>query len=333
MNERLERRRTTLSTLAGLGSLALLGAPARAQRDAWPDKPIRLIVAYPPGGPTDTVARIVGQQLSDRLGQSVIIDNRPGASGTIGTAQLAKSEPDGYTLTMLATPTLLAPFLYKNVGFDMMGDFTPIALIYELPSVIVVNPKALPDIRDLRTLIAHAKAQKIPLNYTSPGIGSFGHLGTELLKRTAHFDMQHIPYKGSIPAVTDTISGQVPVMFSDMVAVLPHIQAGRLRPIAVGSPQRVSMLPDVATIAEQGIAGYSAVSYGALLGPARTPSAVVERLAQALRQILADEHIQDKLLSAGAIAYFEDATTLQRRLRGDYDKWGQVIKALNIAFD
>jgi len=330
MHDQFERRRTTL---AGFASLALLGASAHAQSDVWPSKPIRLVVPFPPGGPTDTVARVVGQQLSDRLGQSVIIDNRPGVTGSIGTAQVAKSEPDGYTLTVLASPTLLAPLLYRKVNFDVIKDFTPVALIYELPIVIVVNPKVLPNVTDLRTLIAHAKAQKIPLNYTSAAIGSSGHLSTELLKQMAKFDMQHIPYKGSVPAVTDLIGGQVPMMFSDMIAVLPHIKTGRLRAIAVGSPQRVSMLPDVATIAEQGIAGYSAVSWGGLLAPLHTPSAVVERLGQELRHILADATVQEKLLGSGAIAHYEDQTTFEHRMRGDYDKWGQVVKALNLAFD
>jgi len=330
MQHRLTRRR---ATLAGLGSFALLGASARAQSDGWPTKPIRVIVPFPPGGPTDTVTRILGQRLSDRLQQSVIVDNRPGASGTVGTTQLAKSAPDGYTLTMLATPTLLAPFLYRNVGFDMLGDFAPVALIYELPIVMVVNPRELPEVTDLRSLIAHARAQKSPLNYTSAGIGSFGHLSTELLKQMSKFDMQHIPYKGSVPAVTDLIGGQVPLMFSDLIAVLPHIQTGRLRPIAVGSPRRVSMLSDVATIAEQGIAGYSAVSWGGLLAPLHTPSAIIERLGQELRHILADASVQEKLLGAGAIAHYEDSQTFAHRMRGDYAKWGQVVKALNIAFD
>jgi len=334
MNKRFARRRTALSALAGLGSLALLGAPAHAQNDAWPSKPVRLVVPFPPGGPTDTVARIVGQQLSDRLGQPVIIDNRPGGvAGSIGTAQVIKSAPDGYTLTMLASPTLLAPILYKKVNFDVIKDFTPVGLIYELPIVMVVNPKELPNVTDLRTLIAHAKAQKTPLNYTSAAIGSSGHLSTELLKQMAKFDMQHIPYKGSVPAVTDLIGGQVPLMFSDMIAVLPHIRAGRLRAIAVGSPQRVSMLPEVPTIAEQGIAGYSAVSWGGLAAPLHTPSAVVERLTRELQQILADAQVKEKLLGAGAIAYHEDSTTLAHRMRVDYDKWGQVIKTLNLAFD
>jgi len=331
MHDRFTHRR---ATLAGLGGLALLGgASARAQSDSWPSKPIRVIVAFPPGGPTDTVARILGQRLSERLQQPVIIDNRPGASGSIGTAQLAKSAPDGYALTMLATPTLLAPLLYKKVDFDIKAGFTPIAMVYELPIVMVVNPQALPEVTDLRSLIAHARAQKMPLNYTSAGIGSFGHLSTELLKQMARFDMQHIPYKGSVPAVTDLIGGQVPLMFSDLIAVLPHIQTGRLRPIALGSARRIRMLPDVATIAEQGVAGYSAVSWGGLLAPLHTPSVIVETLGQAVQHILADPTIQEKLLSSGAVAHYEDAALFAQRIRGDYDKFGQVVQTLNIRFE
>jgi len=330
LQNRFECRRTVLAALAGVTLLGASGAYAKT--DAFPNKPIQLMVAFPPGGPTDTVTRIIGQRLSERLQQSVIIDNKSGASGTIGTAQLAKATPDGHGLTMLATPTLLAPFLYQKVGFDMKADLAPVALVYELPIVIVVNPKSLPDVTDLRSMIAHAQAQKVPLNYTSAGIGSFAHLSMELLKQMAKFDMQHIPYKGSVPAVTDLIGGQVPIMFSDLIAVLPHIQSGRLRAIAVGSPQRVSMLPDVPTIAEQGIAGYSAVSWGGLLAPAKTPAAVVEKLATEMQQILAEPGIQEKLLGAGAIAHFEDPATFKKRIHGDYDKWGQMVKALDLGF-
>jgi len=326
----LKCRRMVLAALAGV---TLLGAPgAYAQTDAFPNKPIQLVVAFPPGGPTDTVTRIIGQRLSERLQQSVIIDNKPGASGSIGTAQLARAKPDGYGLTMLATPTLLAPFFYKKVGFDLKADFAPVATVYELPTVIVVNPQSLPEVTDLRSMIAHAQAQKVPLNYTTAGVGSFSHLSMELFKQTAQFDMQHIPYKGSVPAVTDLIGGQVPIMFSDLIAVLPHIQSGRLRAIAVGSPQRVSMLPDVPTIAEQGFAGYSSVSWGGLLAPAKTPAAVVAKLAAEMQQILAEPDIQEKMLGAGAIAHFEDPATFKNRIYSDYDKWGQMAKSLNLGF-
>uniref|UniRef100_UPI00258D7576 Bug family tripartite tricarboxylate transporter substrate binding protein n=1 Tax=Diaphorobacter sp. TaxID=1934310 RepID=UPI00258D7576 len=193
-------RRAALA-LAAAPLLAGVAGGAQAQ-GAWPDKMIKLVVPFPAGGPTDTASRIVGQKLAERLKQPVVVDNRPGASGSIAAAQVAKSPADGYTLMMLATPTLLAPHLYRKTGYDTVKDFAPVATVYDLPIVIVVNPRLLPDVTDLKGLIAHAKAQKTPLNYTSSGAGSFGHLSMELLKQMGGFDMQHVPYKGSAPAIT-----------------------------------------------------------------------------------------------------------------------------------
>ncbi len=322
-------RRTALA-LAAAPLLAGVAGGAQAQ-GAWPDKMIKLVVPFPAGGPTDTASRIVGQKLAERLKQPVVVDNRPGASGSIAAAQVAKSTADGYTLMMLATPTLLAPHLYRKTGYDTVKDFAPVATVYDLPIVIVVNPRLLPDVTDLKGLIAHAKAQKTPLNYTSSGAGSFGHLSMELLKQMGDFDMQHVPYKGGVPAITDTIGGQVPIMYADLVAALPHIQAGKLRAIAVGSPQRVVMLPEVKTIAEQGIKGYDAVSWGGLLAPRGTPKAVVDRIAAEVRQILADKEIQDKLLGVGAIAHFQDPAQMGQRIQNDYGRWGQIIRDKGIA--
>ncbi|KAB2901165.1 MAG: tripartite tricarboxylate transporter substrate binding protein [Burkholderiaceae bacterium] len=323
----------TRRAVLALAVAPLLVGGAAAQPAGWPDKMIKLVVPFPAGGPTDTASRIVGQKLAERLKQPVVVDNRAGASGSIAAAQVAKSAADGYTLMMLATPTLLAPHLYKKAGYDTVKDFAPVATVYDLPIVVVVNPAQLPDVTDLQKLIQHAKAQKAPLNYTSSGAGSFGHLSMELLKQMAGFDMQHVPYKGGVPAITDTIGGQVPVMYADLVAALPHIQAGKLRAIAVGSPQRVSVLPDVKTIAEQGIKGYDAVSWGGLLAPKGTSKAVVDRISTEVQQILSEKETQDKLLNAGAIAHFQTPAQIGQRIQQDYAKWGQVIREKGIAVE
>jgi len=322
---------TTRRSVLALAAAPLLASSAWAQQPAWPQKMLKLIVPFPAGGPTDIASRIVGQKLGERLKQTVLVENRPGASGSIAAAQVASSPADGYTLVMLATPTLLAPHLYKSVSYDTVKDFTPVATVYDLPIVIVVNPRLLPEVTDIKSLIAHAKAQKLPLNYTSSGAGSFGHLSMELLKQMAGFEMQHVPYKGGTPAITDTIGGQVPVMYSDLVAALPHIQAGKLRAIAVGSPRRVAMLPEVKTIAEQGIQGYDAVSWGGLLAPKGTPAPVVERIAAEVQQILAEPDIQSRLLNAGAIAFFQSPADMGRRVQQDYARWGQLIRDKRIA--
>ena len=292
-------RTAPLARFTRRAALALAAAPlligsAMAQQAAWPDKMVKLVVPFPAGGPTDTASRIVGQKLGERLKQTVLIENKAGASGSIAAAQVSKSPADGYTLMMLATPTMLAPHLYKKAGYDTVKDFTPVATVYDLPIVVVVNPKLLPDVTDLKGLIANAKAQKTPLNYTSSGAGSFGHLSMELLKQMASFDMQHVPYKGGVPAITDTIGGQVPVMYADLVAALPHIQAGKLAPLG-------------------------------------TPKAVVDRIANEVQQILAEKEVQDKLLNAGAIAHFQTPAQLGQRVQQDYTRWGQLIRDKGIA--
>jgi tripartite-type tricarboxylate transporter receptor subunit TctC len=324
------RRRAVLA-VAAAPLLAGTAGSVLAQQSGWPEKLVKLVVPFPAGGPTDTASRIVAQKLGERLKQSVIVDNRAGASGSIAAAQLVKGAHDGYTLMTLATPTLLAPHLYKKAGYDSARDFVPVAMFYDLPIVIVVNPKLLPEVTDLQKLIQHAKAESGPMNYTSAGNGSFGHLSMELLKQMGGFDMQHVPYKGSAPAISDTIGGQVPVMFSDLIAALPHIQSGKLRAIAVGSPRRVSTLPDVRTVAEQGFKGYEAVSWGGIVAPPGTPKAVVDRVSGEIKQILADKQVQDRMAGTGAFVHFEDSTAFGARIRQDYAKWGQLIRDKGIA--
>ena len=291
----------------------LLAGSALAQA-AWPSKPITLIVPFPPGGPTDVVSRIVGKELSDRLGQPIIVENKAGASGAIAANQVKRAAPDGYTLMTLATPTLFAPLFYKNTGYEISKDFTPIAMVYDLPIVMVVNAEKLPGITTLPQLIETARAKKGALNYTTSGAGSFGHMSMELLKDLGKFDMQHVAYKGGVPAITDTIGGQVPIMYADLVAALPHIKSGKLVAVAVGSPERVAAIPEIKTIAEQGIEGFSAVSMGAFLGPKGMPAAVVERLNKEVKEILAQKSVQDRILGAGAIARFMPAAQLQQSL-------------------
>ncbi|MDD0837620.1 tripartite tricarboxylate transporter substrate binding protein [Curvibacter sp. HBC61] len=314
-----------------LATLALASSAVLAQ--SYPSRPIKLVVPFPPGGPTDTASRILGQRLAERLKQPVVVENRAGASGSIAAAQVAKAPADGYTLMMLATPTLLAPHLYKKAGYDIVKDFSPIAAVYDLPIVVVVNPGVLPDVSTLPQLIAKAKAQPGKLNYTSSGAGSFGHLSMELLKQMGQFDMQHVPYKGGVPAITDLLGGQVPVMYADMVAALPHIQAGKLRALAVGSPKRVSVTPDVPTVAEQGFGSFEAVSWGGLLAPAGTPSEVVKLLSEQVKAVLADKDTQDKLLQAGTFPAYQSPEQLAQRIRQDDAKWGKVIVDKGISVD
>jgi len=318
-------RRTLLAV-----AVALCATAGFAHAQTWPDQALRLVVPFPPGGPTDTASRIIGQELSKRVGQPVVVENRAGASGAIAATAVAKMPADGYTYMMLATPTLLAPQLYPSARYDVAKDFAPVATVYSLPIVVVVNPKVL-DVKSMQELIAKAKAENGQLNYTSSGVGSFGHLTMELLKQLGDFDMQHVPYGGGTPAITDLLGGQVPMMYADLVAALPHIQSGALRAIAVGSPERVAMLPDVPTIAEQGFPGFEAVSWGGLLAPAGTPKDITDRVSKDISEILADAAIQDRLLKAGAIANYEDAAGMAKRIEGDVTTWGGVIRDKKIS--
>ena len=307
-------------------ALALPLAAGAAFAQAWPSKPITVIVPFPPGGPTDVATRIVAQKMSQGLKQNILVDNRSGASGTIGAAVAAKAAPDGYTFVMLATPTLLAAHLYGQTPYDIFKSFTPVGTVYDLPIVMVVNPKSLPDVTGLQGLISKAKAEGGKLNYTTAGAGSFGHLTTEQLKNIGKFEMQHVPYRGSAPAVTDLIGGQVPAMFSDLVAVMPHIRSGTLRAIAVGSGKRVSLLPEVKTVAEQGFPGFDATSWGGLLAPAGTPKDVVDRMSAELKSALADKEVQDKLESVGSFAAYRTPEQTGVRMRQDFERWGKVIR-------
>lgn len=328
-------QRNTSASLTRRLLLACAAAPwlvsASWAQPSWPSKPITLVVPFPPGGPTDVVSRLVGKELAERLKQPLIVENRAGASGSIAASQVQRAPADGYTLMMVAAPTLFAPYFFKNAGYETPKDFTPIATVYDLPIVMVVNPVKMPGVESLSQLIAYAKANPGKLNYTTSGAGSFGHMTMERLKDLGHFDMQHVAYKGGTPAITDTIGGQVPMMYADLVAALPHIKSGRLKALAVGSPIRVPAIPEVKTIAEQGFAGFDAVSWGGLLAPKGTPKDVVDRLNKELKEILAQKDVQDRILGAGAIGRYQSAAELHKRLTDDYVQWGKVVREKGMA--
>ena len=322
----LTRRRALLAT----GALLAAGG---ARPQSWPAKPIKLVVPWPPGGPTDTGSRIVGLALADRLGQPVVVENRPGASGSIAYQQVIKTPGDGTTFVMLATPTMLAPHLYKSASYHPVNDLLPVGMVYDLPIVLVVNAASLPKVTDLAGLIAEAKSRGGKLDYTSAGPGSFGHLSMEMLKHQGGFDAQHIAYKGSAPAMNDLLGGQVPVMFSDLVAALPHIKSGKLRALAVGSPKRVDIVPDVKTVAEQGFKGFEAVSIGAMMAPKGTPAAAIDRMSSELKAVLAQKDVQDRLVGAGCYAHYMTPAETGRYVTAEFDKWGKVIKDNKLAVE
>ncbi len=324
--------RRQLLQAGAASALAGTSLHALATDAAWPGKVIKMVVAFPAGGPTDTVARITAQKLGERLGTTIVVDNRPGASGSIGTASFIKSAPDGNTLSMFGMPALLAPLMYNNNAYDVEKDFLCVATVYDLVMGIVVNPEVLPGVDSLQALIAKAKTAKPPLNYTSSGTGSFGHLAMEQLKDLGGFDMLHVPYRGSAPAVTDLLGGQLGVMFADLVAALPHIRAGKLRAIALSSPRGRQMLPGVKTVAEQGFSGFDFDSWGGLIAPLGTPAPVITHLNRELKDILTnDQEVKDKLLQVGAIASYQPADAMRKRLLADRARWTRIAKDKNIS--
>ena len=300
-------------------------APAGAQ-GAYPTKPVRLVVPFPPGGTTDILARAVAQKLSETWGQQVIVDNRPGAGGNIGSELVAKSAPDGYTLLMGTVGThAINPSLYAKMPYDHVKDFTPVILVAGVPNVLVVNP-SLP-VNSVSELIAYGKANPNKLNFASSGNGTSIHLSGELFRTMTGVAMTHVPYKGSSPALTDLIAGQVQLMFDNLPSSLQFIKAGKLRALAVTSAERSSALPEVPTLAESGLPGFEASSWFGVLAPAGTPNDIIVKLNTAIAGWLATADAKEKLAAQGAIAAGGAPDAFVRHIAAESNKWAKVVKA------
>ena len=307
-----------------LPTFAQAQAQAQTQTQTYPAKPIKLVVPYPPGGPTDIVARLVAQKLSEQMGQPVIIDNRPGAGGNPGAEMVARSTPDGYTLVVATTAHAINPSLFKNLGYSLSKDFAPISQLTSGPLVIVANP-GLPA-NNVAELIALAKAKPGELNFASSGNGQSTHLSAELFASMAGVKMNHIPYKGSAPALTDTMGGQTQLMFDTMLSAMPHVKAGKLKALAVTSSTRSPVAPDVPTVAESGLPGYEAIAWNGLLAPAGTPPEVVARLNAELKKVLASPDVKDKFEAQGFAASWNTPADFGRFMTAEVEKWGKVVK-------
>jgi tripartite-type tricarboxylate transporter receptor subunit TctC len=309
---------------AAAAALLALGAGGALAQN-YPTKPIRLVVPFPPGGTTDILAREAGARLSISLGQPVVIDNRPGAGGNIGADLVAKSAPDGYTLLMGTVGThAINPSLYSKMPYDHVKDFTPVILVAGVPNVLEVTP-SLP-VNSVADLIKLAKDKPGQLNFASSGSGTSIHLSGELFKAMAGVDMTHVPYKGSAPALTDLIGGQVQLMFDNLPSSLAQIRAGKLRAVAVTSAQRAPALPNVPTIAESGLPGFEASSWFGILAPAGTPPAIVARINADVNQWLATADAKDKLLAQGAVAAGGTPGDFAAHIRAETEKWAKVVK-------
>lgn len=321
-------RRAVLGAVIGAAGMAV--APAMAQ-DTFPSKPIRFIVPYAPGGTTDLVARTVGAHMAQTLGQPVVVENRGGAGGNIGMNAVAKAPADGYTVGMGAISTnALNPHLYKSMAFDPREDFTAVGLLGNSTIVLEIGPSL--DVQNVQELISHAR--KNPgLAVSTAGAGTSMHLAAVLFGNLTGTTWTHVPYKGSAPLITDLIAGQVPVAFDNLPASLPHIKAGKLRALAVAGSERSPALPNVPTLAEAGVAGYSVEPWFGVYGPKGMPEAAVTRLESALQQALADPEIRDKLLAAGFTPRSSTAAELQALTQREYERLGEVARSAGMSVE
>ncbi|AVA35119.1 tripartite-type tricarboxylate transporter receptor subunit TctC [Cupriavidus metallidurans] len=315
--------------LLAAGLLGAVAHPLSAlAADTWPSKPVRMIVPFPPGGPVDTTARIFGQKLGEMWKVPIVIDNRPGAGGVIGATVAAKEPADGYSLFVGAIHHSVNPSLMGKLPYDIEKDFAPVSFATMYPIFVVVHPSV--PANNIKEFIAYAKKSDKPLAFGSSGNGGGTHLAGELFNMEAGTKLQHIPYKGSAPAMSDLLGGQVQVMFSDAPTALPHIKTGRIKVLGVASRQRSAILPDVPTVAESGLPGYEAYSWSALFAPAHTPQPILNKLNADFNVAMNDPAVRQRMVQAGADADPGTQEQMRQRLHSEIEKWKKVIQTAGI---
>ncbi len=318
-----------MRVLAGLAFavVAISAAAPNCVAQSYPSRPIRMLVGYPPGGGTDIIARLMAQYLQPRLGQPVIVENRPGAGGNIASEQTVRAVADGYTIMMAANTIAINPFLSANKTFDVATELTGVALICNSPILVVVNP-ALP-VRNIPELIAYAKANPGRLSYGTPGIGTPQHLATELFRSMTQTELVHVPYKGGAQAVADVASGQIQLSFAATSSAAPLVQAGRLRALATGGAKRADTVKDVPTVGET-VSGYDVGIWYGIMAPANTPQPVIERLNRELVAIVAMPEVKERMFAQGLEGAVGTPDAMTRLVRDDLAKWGRVVREAGI---
>ena len=314
--------RHALCVAAATSFLAFAGA-AQAQAKAWPDRPVKLIVPVSAGGPSDTVARVVAQKLAERLGQPVIVENKAGGGANIGADFVAKAPADGYTLLLGSTTQAINATLYSKLAYDLVRDLAPVSRLTTGPLVLVVNPR-LP-VNNVKELVALAKTK--PLNFASSNVGASTHLASEMLKSRTNMDAVHVPYKGSGPALTDTMGGQVDFMFDTVLSAMPFVTSGKLKALAVTSAQRVPTAPNLPTMIESGMPGFEAYAWNGIFAPARTPAPVVARLNTEIQKVLAEADVKEKFAAQGFAVAGQTPPDFGAFVKAEIAKWGDVVKA------
>jgi tripartite-type tricarboxylate transporter receptor subunit TctC len=322
-------RVTRMARMARALCALLLGllpcTQASAQAEAYPNRPIRFIVPFPPGGTTDILARAIGQKMAENWGQQVVIDNRPGASGNIGIELATKAAPDGYTIVMGSAQTLVInPYLFRTLPYDILRDLAPVSLAASVPNVLVVNLEV--PIRSIADLVAQAKANPGKLNYASTSSGGSPHLSGVMLANLAGIDIVHIPYKGSAPALTDVMGGQVQMFFDNLPSSMPFIKAGKLRAVAVTTAKRAPELPDVPTIAEQGYPGFETAGWFGIMVRAGTPKDIVNKLSAEIQRILRLPDVRERLAAQGAELVGNTPDEFLAHLKREMPKWDRAVK-------
>lgn len=313
---------------AVLAVVMLAFASPQALAQAYPNKPVKILVGFAPGGAMDIVARAVGAKMATGLGQSVVIENKPGAASNIALRQLIDSPPDGYTIMLVANGLAANTFLYKQQPFDPSVDVVPISLVARLPVVIAAGTNS--DIVSLKRMIDISKAKPASVAYGTPGSGSTPHLAVELFARAAGISLTHVPYKGGAPAIADVLGGSLQMVAVNAIEVLPHVKAGKLRVLAALSSERVATLPDAPTIAESGFAGFEASVWHAFIAPKGTPAAVVERLRAEVHKALGDPEVRERLVSLGAVVSPSSPQELGALVRLEYERYGKLIREADI---
>jgi len=316
-----------LGQCAAVALLAILPAASAVAAQPYPVKPIRIVVGPGP----DTLARLIGQKMTDAWGQQVIVDQRPGAGGTIAAELAARSAPDGYTLLLTTGSFTINSSLYPNLGYDMVRDLAPVSLLATIPFILVVHP-SLP-VHSVRELVALARARPGQINYASAGNGTPPHLGGEMLKAVAKVDIVHVPYKGVAPAIIDALSGQVQVMFAVAPAGLPHVNAGKLRAIAASTSKRARALPELPTVAESGYPGFDVTGWNGLHAPARTPPTIIAALNSEVRKVIARPDVIEKMAASGLEPEGSSPESFGEYVKTDIARWAKLIRAANVRLD
>jgi tripartite-type tricarboxylate transporter receptor subunit TctC len=321
------------SYVVGLALCAILAASFSTSAIAqdYPTKPIRIIAPFPAGGTVDLIARVLADKLTQAWGQAVVVENKVGAGGIVGSDIVAKAKPDGYTLLVVAMPHAVNASLYKTLPYDTLRDFTPISLLGSQPLMLVVNPSV--PAKSVADLIAMAKASPGKINYASGGNGGSQHLAMELFKGMAQVDLVHIPYKGNVPALVDVMGGQVPVMFDQTATVLPQVRAGKVRALAISSAKRSATMPDLPTVAEAGLPGYESTAWFGFLGPAGMPKEVVAKLSGAIIKILNSPEVNENLTNRGIDVIASTPVEYDAFMKTEVAKWATVVKASDLRVD